>query len=134
MDALTPSGGQAARDMGIRSLPAIIADFSRERQKEGQGMAQAARPQVDSWLARNLLQGVESVPISATAVAAGVVGSPTAGAAVFASSTGGNEYARARDAGLSPARAGIYGARQAARICDRENLSRLVGDVQPSRH
>lgn len=131
MDALTPSGGQAARDMGIRSLPAIIADFSRERQKEGQGMAQAARPQVDSWVARNLLKGIESVPMAGVSIATSMASSPAAGVSVFAGSTGGNEYAKAREAGLSPARAGIYGAGQAAieYVTEKIPVSRLVGDI-----
>ena len=130
MATLTPSN-EAERRAGIRSLPQIIADTALGWQKADAKAADATRPQVENWLARNLLQGVESVPTTAASVGVGVVAGPAAGASVMASSVGGNEYVKARDKGFSPARSAIYGSSQAAVefITEKLPVSRLVGDL-----
>lgn len=130
MDALTPSS-EAERRAGIKSLPRIIADYALSIQKADQDAAAKARPNVDNWLARNLLAGVESVVPSLAAVGVGVVAGPGAGASVMGASVGGNEYVRARDKGLSAPRSLIYGASQGAVefVTEKIPVSRLVGDL-----
>lgn len=130
MDALSPAS-DAERRAGVRTLPRIIADYTLGVQKADQTAADKARPQVDNWLARNLLQGVESLPTTAASVGVGIVAGPTAGAAVMGSSVAGNEYARAREKGLSPQRSALYGASQGAVefVTEKMPVSRLVGDL-----
>ncbi|OAN56921.1 acetyltransferase [Sphingobium sp. TCM1] len=130
MDALTPSS-EAERRAGIKSLPRIIADYALSIQKADQDAAAKARPNVDNWLARNLLQGVESLPTSLAAVGVGVVAGPGAGASVMGASVGGNEYVNARNKGLSAPRSLIYGASQGAVefVTEKIPVSRLVGDL-----
>ncbi|UXC93134.1 acetyltransferase [Sphingobium sp. RSMS] len=130
MAALTPSS-DAERRMGVRSLAQIVADFANTRQVEGQQMAKNLQPQVDNWLARNLLQGVSSTGSTAAAVGIGIVAGPGAGASVMGTSVGGNEYAKARGAGVSPTRAAIYGISQGLIETATEHVpvSRLVGDL-----
>jgi len=48
-----------------------IADFLLGIQKSDKAAADAARPRIENWWARNLAQGVESVPTSLAAVGAG---------------------------------------------------------------
>ena len=130
MDSLTPQSA-AEKRAGIRTLPGIIADFANARQAEGQQMAKSLQPQVDNWLARNLLQGVSSTGSTAAAVGVGLVAGPGAGAATMGASVGGNEYAKARAAGVSPTRAGIYGISQGLieTVTEKIPVSRLVGDL-----
>jgi len=130
MDTLTPQA-DAEKRAGIRTLPGLIADFANARQVEGQGMAKNLQPQVDNWLARNLLQGVSSTGSTAAAVGVGIVAGPAAGAGVMGASVGGNEYAKARAKGLTPDRAAIYGISQGLIETATEHVpvSRLVGDL-----
>ena len=96
------------------SLEGVIADFAEARAREGQGMASAARPDVKNWTARNLLQGIESLPVSLASIGVGVLAGPTAGATVAGIATGGQEYLKARDKGLSPLGASVYASSQGA--------------------
>lgn len=130
MDSVTPQA-DAEKRAGIRTLPGLIADFANARQAEGQGMAKNLQPQVDNWLARNLLQGVSSTGSTAAAVGVGMVAGPGAGTAVMGASVGGNEYAKARAKGLTPDRAAIYGISQGLIETATEHVpvSRLVGDL-----
>lgn len=130
MDALSP-GSDAERRAGIRTLPRIVADYALGIQKSDKTAADKARPQIENWWARNLGQGLESLPVNIAAVGVGMVAGPGAGAAVMASSVGGNEYATARDKGLSPARAALYGVSQGAVefVTEKMPVSRLVGDL-----
>lgn len=130
MATLTPSS-DAERRAGIRSLPQIIADTALGWQNADAEAADNARPRVDNWLARNLLQGVESVPTTAASVGVGIVASPAAGASVMGASVAGNEYVKARDKGLSAARSAIYGLSQGTveYITEKIPVSHLVGDL-----
>lgn len=130
MDTLSP-GTAAERKAGIKSLGAIIGEWGLANQAEGQKVTKSLQPQVDNWTARNLLQGVASLGTSAAAVSVGLVAGPGAGASVMGSSVGGNEYARAREKGLSPQRSALYGASQGAveYITEKVPVSRLIGDL-----
>jgi hypothetical protein len=127
---LTP-GSDAERQSGVRTLPQIVSDFALGRAREGQQMASGARPQVENWTARNLLQGIESVPTSLASVGVGLVAGPTAGASVAGLTTGGGEYVKARDQGLSTLGAGVYALSQGLIEVATERLpiGHLVNDV-----
>lgn len=95
------------------SIAGVVGGFAQRQRKTGQAMADAARPKVDNYFARNLLVGVESTPISAIGVGASILtGNPATGAAIMGGSVGGSEATRALDKGLSPAQAAIYGTSQ----------------------
>lgn len=108
-----------------------IASFADARAREGRAMADAANPEVKDWTARNLLQGVRSLPTTAGAIVVGLVAGPTAGASVAGISTGGGEYLKARDKGLSASKAGVYAVSQGAVeiLTERLPVSNLVGDL-----
>lgn len=115
-----------------RALFQPIADYSLGIQKADAARAAAIRPKVDSWLASNLLQGVESTPLSLTAIGVGALtGSPGTTAAIMASSVSGNEYANARAAGLSPQHSLLYGGMQGSveYITEKIPASRLISDL-----
>lgn len=130
MDALSP-GTAAERKAGIKSLGAIIGEWGLSKQAEGQKVTKSLQPQVDNWTARNLLQGVASLGTNAAAVGVGFIAGPGAGALVMSAPVGGNEYARAREKGMSPQRSAIYGTSQAAVefVTEKMPVSRLVGDL-----
>ncbi|WP_088183965.1 acetyltransferase [Sphingobium sp. Z007] len=113
------------------SVEGVIADFSEARAREGQKMAAAARPDVSNWTAHNLLQGIESVPTTLASIGVGVLAGPTAGASVAGITTGGQEYLKARDKGLSPLGATVYASSQGAIEVATERLpiGHLVGDM-----
>lgn len=114
-----------------KALFGPLADFGLGIQKADKAAADKARPTVDNWLARNLLQGVESLPVTAATIGVGAVAGPGAGAAVMGASVGGNEYATARGKGLSPTRSLAYGASQGfvEFVTEKIPVSRLVGDL-----
>ncbi|WP_198147422.1 LPD3 domain-containing protein [Sphingobium chungbukense] len=130
MAALTPSSA-AERRAGIRSLPQIIADQSFAWQAEDQKAADRARPQVENWVVRNLLQGLESLPTTLAGVGVGIVAGPTAGASLVGSTVAGNEYVRARQKGLSRPQSSIYALSQGLieTATERLPIGHLVGDV-----
>lgn len=113
------------------SIEQGIASFTDARAREGRAMADAANPEVADWTARNLLQGVRSLPTTAGSIAVGLVAGPTAGASVAGISVGGGEYLKARDKGLSASKAGVYAASQGAVeiLTERLPVSNLVGDL-----
>ena len=98
------------------------------RRADNEAYKQAERPDVDNWLAKNLLSGVENIPLTLTAVA---TRNPTAGTAVVGGVVGGSEYQAGRDAGLSPARSAVYGATQGTieAITEKIPISRLLSDI-----
>lgn len=69
------------------------------------------RPQSTSWIARGLLQGTESTPLSLMAL---LTRDPKAASGVMGAVVGGGEYQNARDRGLDIGSALAYGARQGA--------------------
>ncbi len=109
-----------------------IADYSLGIQRADKARAARIRPQVDSWLAKNLLQGVESTPLTLAAIGVGAATrDPRTAAAMMASAVSGNEYVNARDAGLSPQRSLLYGAMQGSveYITEKLPASRLISDL-----
>lgn len=121
----------AQRSIFGGSIEQGIASFADARAREGRAMADAANPEVADWTARNLLQGVRSLPTTVGSIAVGLVAGPTAGASVAGISTGGGEYLKARDKGLSASKAGVYAVSQGAVeiLTERLPVSNLVGDL-----
>ena len=74
--------------------------------------ARIAGPQSENSVARDVVSGVRSLPVSAGAIALAVAGHPEMGAALVSSVVGGNEYDRARSKGLSPAKSALYAGGQ----------------------
>lgn len=131
MDLLTPQAPEEWQKRGVKTLPRLIADWSKGQQAEGQELASDWQPNVENWYARNLLQGVSSVGTTVAAVGVGAVAGPTAGASVMGASVGGNEYARAREQGIGPVRSAVYGVSQGAieTVTERIPVSRLLTDI-----
>jgi len=131
LEPQTDISRQAAKRYGFKSLPEYISGYARTKQREGQVIAQEARPDVTNWVGKNLLAGVKSVPLSAASVGVSLLGSPAAGVGMFAASAGGNEYIKARDTGLSPQRSAIYGATQGTieYVTEKIPVSKLAGDI-----
>jgi len=90
--------------------------------------AEFHRPQVENWLAKNLLAGVESVPLT---VAAAATRSPTGGTALMGTLVGAGEYQRGVDKGLNAIDAVRFGATQGAIEFATEKLplGKLISDV-----
>jgi len=100
----------------------------QERRAGNEAYVEANRPQVDGWFSRNLLAGVESVPLTAAAV---LTRNPSAGSTLLGGIVGGSEYQAGRDKGLSPFRASVFGATQGAieTLTERVPVSRLMSDI-----
>ena len=86
------------------------------------------RPQSTSWIARGLLQGTESTPLSLMAL---LTRDPKAASGVLGAVVGGGEYQNARDAGKDIGTSLAYGARQGVveAITERIPASKLLGDI-----
>lgn len=104
----------------------------REAQAKRQAALAAAsedwRPKSTSWVARELLAGTESIPMSAAAV---LTRDPKMASGVFGVLTGAGEYQNARDAGLDIGTSLAYGARQGTVEALTEHIpaAKLLGDI-----
>lgn len=122
----------AQRRLFGNSVEGLIGDFAARQRKAGQAMATAARPKVSGFVARNLLTGVESTPVTALGVGAAMMtGSPATGAMIMGGSVAGSESTRALDAGKSPLAATVYGGSQGVIEYATEILpaSKLLADL-----
>lgn len=109
---------------------------SQRLRREGQAKRQAAlarsaedwRPKSSSWVARELLAGTESIPMSAAAL---LTRDPKTASGVFGALTGAGEYQNARDAGLDIGSSLAYGARQGTveALTERIPAAKLLGDI-----
>ncbi|PQM29398.1 acetyltransferase [Sphingopyxis lindanitolerans] len=109
-----------------------IAKWHRREAGAYSVSADAARPQVSNWFARNLLAGVESIPGTAASIAVGVgTRSPAAATSLMALPVAGNAYRDARDKGLNPDRAMDYAITQGGieYLTEKLPASRLLGDI-----
>lgn len=94
--------------------------YDRERKKGDvaeragfQRQAAEAMPEVDSFLEGALLSGVRSLPLTVSAIGAGVAtGSPGTGLALMGTTSASSSYGEARDAGLGVGRSLAYGLSQ----------------------
>ena len=100
----------------------------QERRAGNEAYVEANRPQVEGWFSRNLLAGVESVPLTAAAV---LTRNASAGSTLLGGVVGGSEYQAGREKGLNPFRASVFGATQGAieTLTERIPVSRLMGDI-----
>lgn len=88
----------------------------------------AWRPLSQSWVAKDILAGTESVPLAAGAM---LTRSPGMMAGAFGATTGGQEYLTAREQGLDVGSSLAFAARQGAveTITEKMPAMRLVADV-----
>lgn len=100
----------------------------QERRAGNEAYVEANRPQVDGWFSRNLLAGVESVPMTLGAL---ITRNPSAGSTLLGGVVGGSEYQAGREKGLNPFRASVFGATQGAieTLTERIPVSRLMSDI-----
>lgn len=113
----------------------ILEDYQKWNQREAgayRANADAARPNVSSWVARDLLSGIESIPGSAAALAVGfATRSPAAATSIMSMPVAGNAYRDARDKGLAPDKALDYAVTQGGieYLTEKIPASRLLGDI-----
>lgn len=108
----TPQRVQAAQDTYLRRTGEKAPDVLRDLIAVQRDQQRRNRPQGQSFVAGSLYAGVESVPTSLLALGSGLAGAPAAGLGAVGAISGGQSYGQARDEGLDPVRAGIYGAAQ----------------------
>lgn len=99
-----------------------------KRQAALKGEEEAWKPKSTSWIARDLLQGVSSVPAT---VAAMLTRDPKAASGTLGALVGAGEYDAARAQGLDIGSAIAYGARQGVveGITEAIPASKLLGDI-----
>lgn len=110
------AGEEARRAASVKRVDAL-----REEQR-------AWRPLSQSWVARDILSGTESVPLAAASL---LTRSSGMMAGVFGVTTGGKEYMTAREQGLDLGSSLAFAARQGAveTITEKIPAMRLVNDV-----
>jgi hypothetical protein len=115
-------------DEDIRARKQMSRAARAERVKRLDAAADAARPVSTSWVARELLAGVESVPMAAGAL---LTRDATKAGAVLGMLTGAGAYQDARAGGADIGTALAYGARQGTveALTERIPASRLLGDI-----
>lgn len=111
-----PRKGQRFRDVAPVRLPGVTpaAEHMLKREREYATVSEAMDPKTDSRVARGLLNGVSSLPLSAAALGAAAMGQPQLGAAMIAGVTGGTSYGSGRAEGLTHGQAALYGGVDAA--------------------
>lgn len=101
---------QAAID---RSLGGWARDAFRRARRFNNEIVEANQSKVQNWLGRTAIEGVTGMGSSALAMIAGAATrNPETTLAIMGAMTGGDEYARARDAGLAPYQALRFGVQQ----------------------
>lgn len=116
-----------------RNIRSGVSDWFEARRKAAGQISEDFRPDVEDPTARAALQGVESLPVSALAVAATIMtgGAATPALLTMGGSTAGKEYGRASDQGMSWAGAAGYASGQGSIEAATEMLPMkwLVGDI-----
>jgi hypothetical protein len=118
LDALGAPGGEA-----VAQARAPVVEWLTQARQQSARLAQEMTPETESDIARGLYSGVQSLPMSVAALGASIVGGPGLGLAMFGGITGGGAYGEARDEGLSPRGAAVYGATQGMVEAGSENIS-----------
>ncbi|ALC13838.1 MuF-C-terminal domain-containing protein [Sphingopyxis sp. 113P3] len=124
----TYTGYNPRWDKSFAANQRIQREARAKRQAELAREAEDWRPKSTSWIARELLAGTESIPMSAAAL---ITRDPKQAAGVFGTLTGAGEYQKARDAGLDLGSSLAYGARQGAVEALTEHIpaAKLLGDI-----
>lgn len=115
-------------DLQIEKTRKISVDARAARRAALDASVEEWRPQSTSWIARDLLRGTESTPLSLMAM---LTRDPKAAAGVMGAMVGGSEYQTARDAGKDIGTSLAYGARQGfvEAITEKIPASKLLGDL-----
>lgn len=124
----TYTGYNPRWDKSFEDNRRVRRDAQAKRQAALARSAEDWRPKSSSWVARELLAGTESIPMSATAL---LTRDPKAASGVFGALTGAGEYQNARDAGLDIGSSLAYGARQGTveALTERIPAAKLLGDI-----
>jgi hypothetical protein len=128
-DAINKVFGTDIRmDKDAQDTQDLLRGGQRKRQEALKVEANAWRPQSTSWIARDLLKGVESVPLTLTAI---LTRDPKAAAGVMGALSGAGSYGDARAQGLDLGASLAYGARQGfvEVITEKMPASKLLGDI-----
>lgn len=128
-DAINKVFGTDIRmDKDAQDTQDLLRRGRRKRQEALKVEANAWRPQSTSWIARDLLSGVESVPLTLTAI---LTRDPKAAAGVMGALSGAGSYGDARAQGLDLGASLAYGARQGfvEVITEKMPASKLLGDI-----
>lgn len=128
MAADTPFSGAYRRRFGREApLNSFIIDYRREIE----ATAESWKPKTDNPYSAAFYSGIQSIPGSVGAAALGLMGNPFAGTALLGATTAGQSYAQARDQGIDPTTARVFGASQGLIEYATEMLpmSKLVGDI-----
>lgn len=88
------------------------AGFLRGYLAEQKSISEALRPDLGEGIYAELMQGIESVPLSLAAGYTAMRGNPGAGLAMMGAAAGGQAYGEAREQGVSPNSALLYSAGQ----------------------
>lgn len=128
-DAINTIFGTSIRmDKDAQDTQDILRSARTKRKAALQSEAKAWRPLSDSWIARDLLGGVESVPLTLTAI---LTRDPKSAAGVMGAITAGGSYGDARAQGLDLGTSLAYGARQGfvEVITEKMPASKLLGYI-----
>lgn len=115
-------------DEGIERSRKIRDKARATRRASLEAEATAWRPRTPSWVARDMLQGVSTVPQTLLAI---LTRDPKTASGLMGALTGGSSYQDARDAGLDVGSALAYGGRQGfvEMITEQFPASKLIGDI-----
>ena len=115
-------------DKSYEDAQKIKLDARAKRQAALAKAAEEWRPQSTSWIARELLAGTESIPMTAGAL---MTRNPEGAAGVVGTLTAAGGYQDARDRGLDIGSSLAYGARQGTveALTEKIPAAKLLGDI-----
>ncbi|BBB13659.1 acetyltransferase [Sphingopyxis sp. FD7] len=115
-------------DKEMEKTRKIRREAAASRRAALEQASQEWRPQTTSWIARDLLRGTESTPLTLSAI---LLRDPKAASGFMGAMVGSSEYQTARGAGKDIGTSLAYGARQGVveAITERIPASKLLGDI-----
>ena len=124
----TYTGYNPRWDKGFADRQKTVQRARAARRSALSNEADGWRPQSTSWIARELLAGTESIPMTAGAL---ITRDPKAASGVIGTLTAAGSYQEARDEGLDIGSALAFGARQGAveALTEKIPVSKLLGDI-----
>lgn len=126
---LDPLAGTLLPGNPLRGVAAELA----ERRKQQDALAKQLLPKGEGNIESGVYSGLQSIAQNIPALALGVAtGNPALALGMMTAPVGGSAYGEARDKGVSPTGAAIFGASQAAIefATERIPMGRLLGDLK----
>jgi hypothetical protein len=111
---LRPYTRELSRFTGTPDVGAAISEQSRESRQRLGVTTKALMPKAEGVIEAGYYAGLQSLGISALTLPVALVGAPGAALGTMAGTVGGEAYGEAADKGLSPVKALLFGASQAA--------------------